>query len=137
MRLDNNSVVSLADLKTMLCLTTDDQDALLNLIINQTVAQTRFKIGLSSSDAFPSELAYIPLEVSVRRYNRVRNEGMKSYSQEGETLTFNDNDFADFIEDIDSYQERNNLNGKSYGKARFINAYHSPKEKKQCDLTLK
>lgn len=135
--MSNNSVVSLEDLKTMLCLTTDDQDALLNLIIDQTVDQTRFKIGLNSSDAFPSELTYIPLEVSVRRYNRVRNEGMKSYSQEGETLTFNDNDFADFIEDIDSYQERNNMNGKSYGKVRFINAYNSPKEKKTCDLTLK
>lgn len=123
MIVDETNVVSLSDLKTMLCLTTDDQDNLLNLIIRNTVQQARFKIGLKSSDAFPTELNYIPLEVCVRRYNRVRNEGMKSYSQEGETLTFRDDDFADFLDDIDEYQERNDLNPQSRGRVRFINAY--------------
>lgn len=113
--------VSLDELKTMLQLKGDSMDALLNLIIKNTTAQTRFKLGLIGEEPFPSELDYIPLEVCVRRYNRLKNEGMSSYSQEGESITFDNNDFDDFLDDIALW--RKGREGKSLGNVQFVNPY--------------
>ena len=84
--------VNKEDLKTMLQLSTDKMDSVLELIIKNTVAQARFKLGLIAEEEFPTELSYIPLEVCVKRYNRLKNEGMSSYSQEGESITFDNTD---------------------------------------------
>lgn len=92
-----DSVIELQDLKTMLQLETTDQDGLLNLIIKNTTKALRFKLGLNAGKEFPGELDYIVLEVCVRRYNRLKNEGMASYSQEGESITFKSDDFDDFL----------------------------------------
>ncbi|WP_242509602.1 phage head-tail connector protein [Ligilactobacillus salivarius] len=81
----------------MLQLETTDQDGLLKLIMKNTTKALRFKLGLSSGKEFPQELDYIVLEVCVRRYNRLKNEGMASYSQEGESITFKSDDFDDFL----------------------------------------
>ena len=92
-----DSVIELQDLKTMLQLETTDQDGLLNLIIKNTTKALRFKLGLNAGKEFPQELDYIVLGVCVRRYNRLKNEGMASYSQEGESITFKSDDFDDFL----------------------------------------
>ena len=113
--------VSLDELKTMLQLKTDSMNATLDLIIKNTVAQTRFKLGLVSEEKFPSELNYIPLEVCVRRYNRLKNEGMSQYRQEGESITFDNTDFDDFLDDIAAW--RRQREGKSLGNVRFVNPY--------------
>ena len=91
-----DSVIELQDLKTMLQLNTTDQDGLLD---------------------------YIVLEVCVRRYNRLKNEGMTSYSQEGESITFKSDDFDDFQDDISAWKEANNVPDASLGSARFINPF--------------
>ena len=92
-----DSVIELQDLKTMLQLETTDQDGLLKLIITNPTTALRFKLGLSNGNEFPQELDYIVLEVCVRRYNRLKNEGMASYSQEGKSITFKSDDFNDFL----------------------------------------
>ena len=51
-------VVSLDELKTMLCITGNDRDDLLNIIINNTVKQARFKLGIKGGTDFPDELSY-------------------------------------------------------------------------------
>ncbi len=101
-------MASLDDLKTMLGLATDDtsQDSVLALILKNTDLQLRFKLALDAGEQVPNELAYIPIEVAVRRYNRLKNEGMTSYTQEGESITFNSNDFDDFQADIDDWRKR-------------------------------
>ena len=101
-------MASLDDLKTMLGLATDDtsQDSVLALIIKNTDLQLHFKLALGAGEQVPNELAYIPIEVAVRRYNRLKNEGMASYNQEGESITFNSNDFDDFQADIDDWRKR-------------------------------
>lgn len=101
-------MASLDDLKTMLGLATDDtsQDSVLALIIKNTDLQLRFKLALDVGEQVPNELAYIPIEVAVRRYNRLKNEGMSSYTQEGESITFNSNDFDDYQADIDDWRKR-------------------------------
>lgn len=103
--------VELEDLKTMLQLNTDDMDSILNLIIKNTVLQTRFKLGLSSKEDYPSEMAYIPLQVCIKRYNKLKNEGMSQYSQEGESITFNANDFDEFLDDLEEWKQDNNDSG--------------------------
>ena len=118
-----DSVIELQDLKTMLQLETTDQDGLLNLIIKNTTKALRFKLGLNAGKEFPQELDYIVLEVCVRRYNRLKNEGMASYSQEGESITFKSDDFDDFQDDISAWKEANDVPDASLGKARFVNPF--------------
>lgn len=115
------SPVSLDELKTMLQLKTASMDNLLNLIIKNTTAQTRFKLGLSSEEDFPTDLSYIPSEVCVRRYNRLKNEGMSSYSQEGESITFDNTDFDDFLDDIAEWRKKREV--KTLGRVQFVNPY--------------
>lgn len=120
---EKKEVVSFEDLKTMLQLTTNKQDALLKLIINNTEQALRFKLSLTKDENIPADLAFIALEVCVRRYNRISNEGMASYSQEGQSITFNSSDFDDFMDDINSWREQNGKNVKSLGHVQFFNPY--------------
>lgn len=113
----------LGNLKTMLGVKSDKQDDLLNLIINNTDQALRFKLELTEDQDFPGELGYIELEVCVRRYNRLKNEGMSSYSQEGESITFNSSDFDDFMDDINLWKRRNQKDVKTLGRVQFINPY--------------
>lgn len=118
---DEMTIVPLNDLKTMLMIKDDKQDDLLTLIIKKTVKSTRFKLGLGTQDDFPSEMDYIPFEVCIRRYNRLKNEGMSSYTQEGEAITFNANDFDDFASDIEAFKKQNNKDDTP--RVMFINGY--------------
>ena len=114
------TAVVLKNLKTMLGLKNDDQDDLLNLIINNTDHALCFKL---ESKEVPAELDYIELEVSVRRFNRIKNEEMAVYSQEGESITFNSSDFDDFLDDINLWKRRNQKDVQTLGKVQFINPY--------------
>lgn len=100
---------ALKDLKTMIGLVEDNTkfDDVLSLIINNTNLQLKFKLGLKPTEIVPTELAYIPMEVCVKRFNRLKNEGMAQYSQEGETITFNSNDFDSFLDDIAEWKKNN------------------------------
>lgn len=97
--------MELNDLKTMLQINDDKRDKILSLIVKNTTQALRLRLGLKPAADIPSELDYIVLEVSVRRYNRLANEGMKSYTQEGESITFNSDDFADFAADIEAWKD--------------------------------
>lgn len=107
----------------MLGIKDDGRDDLLQLIIDNTDQALRFKLELTESEKIPGELGYIELEVSVRRFNRLQNEGMSQYSQEGESITFNSSDFDDFLDDIDLWKRRNQKDVKSLGAVSFINPY--------------
>lgn len=117
------AMVDLKSLKTMLQLTTDKQDDLLNLIIDNTEQALRFKLSLEVKEAIPDELSFIELEVCVRRYNRLANEGMASYSQEGQSITFNSSDFDDFMDDIEAWRKQNGKDTKAVSHLQFINPY--------------
>lgn len=119
--MDQNTV--LQNLKVMLGIKDDDRDNLLKLIIDNTDQALRFKLELAEDEKVPGELGYIELEVSVRRFNRLQNEGMSQYSQEGESITFNSSDFDDFLDDIDLWKRRNQKDVKSLGAVSFINPY--------------
>ena len=118
-----DNAIDLTELKTMLGLADDTRDALLNLIIKTTVQALRFKLALAPSEPFPSDLSYLALEVCVQRFNRLKNEGMARSSQEGDSITFNSNDFDDFQADIDAWKERNGKNAQTLGRGFFFDPY--------------
>lgn len=106
---EEKGTLALQDLKTMIGLLPSNTsfDETLGLIISNTNLQLKFKLGLKPTEMVPTELAYIPMEVCVKRFNRLKNEGMASYSQEGETISFNSNDFDDFLDDIAEWKKNN------------------------------
>ena len=112
--------MELTDLKTMLQIKDNKRDDILNLISKNTESALCFKLG---EKKVPDELSYIALEVAVKRYNRIANEGMSQYSQEGESITFNSNDFDEFVDDIDQWKNNNDKKPKSLGGVVFINPY--------------
>lgn len=116
--------MELGDLKIMLQITDDKRDSILELIKKNTEQALRFKLGLKATDNLPTELDYIVLEVAVKRYNRIANEGMSQYSQEGESITFSANDFDEFIDDINDWKDGNDKKHKSLGSVAFINPYN-------------
>lgn len=107
-------------IKTLLGLKDNNQDDLLDVIIENTEQALCFKL---SADEVPKELNYVLVEVAIKRFNRLKNEGMTSYSQEGESITFNSSDFDDFNSDIQQWRADNNKNERSLGKVHFINPY--------------
>ena len=93
-----------------------DLDELLKDIVYMTSQRLKSLTGLKE---ISSDLDYIVVEVSIKRFNRLKNEGMKTYSQEGESIAFNDNDFAEFSTEI------KRLANKNLGSTtvKFVNPY--------------
>ena len=104
----------------MLQIKDDKRDDILNLIIKNTTSALSFKLGLKADTNVPSELDFILLEVSVKRYNRLANEGMSSYAQEGQSITFSANDFDEFANDIDAWKDENGVKDNNSGRFLFI-----------------
>lgn len=115
----------LKNLKKLLMLKKDDvsKDELLQLILDNTSASLKIKLHRKASETVPDELNYILLEVAVRRFNHLKNEGMANYSQEGESITFNSDDFDDFKDDIVDWLADQEDKPTSLGKVSFISGY--------------
>lgn len=94
-------------------------DKTLNTIISLTT--DRLKNLLGTTKAVPSRLDYIVTEVSIVRYNRIGSEGLSSHNIEGESMSWSDNDFKPFMDDIEAYlsNQRDDESNKR-GKVRFI-----------------
>lgn len=105
----------LTDVKMFLGLTTEDKDDLLKAIIN--IASSRLCI-LINKEEVPSKLEYIVIELAIKRFNKLNNEGMDNYRQDGESISFSNNDFAEFQNDIESFLE--NESDSEKGKMRFL-----------------
>lgn len=112
--------MELSDLKTMLQIKDNKRDDILNLIIKNTTQALLFKLGLKAGVSIPDVLDYIALEVAVKRYNRLANEGMSSYTQEGQSITFSANDFDEFANDIDAWKDENGVKDNNSGHFLFI-----------------
>lgn len=95
--------------------TDTDRDDLLKLIISTATARLK---GLLGGMEPPADLDHIVLEVSISRYNRIGSEGMASHTVEGESLSFADDDFAQFQDEIEAYLAKNSES--ALGKVRFL-----------------
>lgn len=97
----------------------DERYDMLQIINDMTYQRLKAITGLDTID---DKYEYIIVEVSIKRYNRLRNEGMQSYSQEGESITFKDDDFAEFSKEINQMSVKEN----TPSIIRFIDAYNRP-----------
>lgn len=107
----------LKNLKILLGIPESDtsQDDKLNLILSGT--RSRLKALLGGQEP-PDTLNYIITDVAVIRFNRIGSEGLSSHSVEGESLSFSDDDFAGYREDIQTYLDSQKETKK--GRVRFL-----------------
>lgn len=109
----------LEQLKVMLGITEEDAalDIKLKLIISSATARLKLLLGGIEP---PVEMEHIILDVAIMRYNRIGSEGMSSHSVEGESLSFADNDFAGFMNEIQAWLDLQNPPVSTTGKVRFL-----------------
>ena len=107
----------LEDVKELLGIQENDtaMDTRLGIIISANTK--RLKVVLGGLEV-PEDLNYIVTDVSIMRFNRIGTEGLSSHSVEGESLSFSNNDFEPYIDDIQSYLDSQKENKK--GKVRFL-----------------
>ena len=105
-------------IKTILGISDDVQDDLLNAIIGLT--ESRLKNLLGGQNEIPESLAYITTEVCIRRFNRIGSEGLSSHSVDGESMSWPDNDFSPFMDDIQAYLDMQTEPSTNRGRVRFL-----------------
>ena len=105
----------LDEIKIILGIADNALDSQLNIIIANTKA--RLKMLLGGLDV-PESLNYVVTEVSVKRFNRIGSEGITSHTVEGESMSFTDDDFAEFAGDIQTYLD--SVAAAKKGKVRFL-----------------
>ncbi len=103
------------DVKKLLSGTIDEK---LEIIERRTIERLASLLGVSE---IPTEFDYISYEVTLKRFNRIGQEGMQSYSQEGLSMAFPDSDFSEYEQVIDEFKDQDKgLLGPRKGKVRFL-----------------
>ena len=107
----------LKNLKIMLGIAADETelDEKLSLIIANASARLKRLLGGIEP---PNTMNDIILEVAINRFNRIGSEGMASHSVEGESYSFNDNDFVQYAEEIQAFLDSQKRNTR--GRVRFL-----------------
>lgn len=108
----------LDDVKILLDIPAEDTDldGKLGLIIKNAGRQVLSHLPADTEEV-PEALEYIVCELSVIRFNRLGNEGMSSYSQEGESITYGD-DIAPYLSAIQEWNRMQQSNTR--GVVRFL-----------------
>lgn len=101
--------------KLMLGIEEADLDEKLSLILSG--ATSRLKILLGGTEP-PQEMEHIILDVAIARFNRIGSEGLTGHTVEGESLSFTENDFDQFSDEIQAWLSSNSESSR--GKLRFI-----------------
>ncbi|MBW8350776.1 phage head-tail connector protein [Bacillus sp. IITD106] len=109
-------MIMLERIKTLLGIEDTLQDDVLNIIIENVSAHLKALLGKD----VPSELEFIVTEISIRRYNRIGTEGMKSESVEGHNITFYDlkDEFVPYESIIAAHKDPPEKPGR--GRVMFI-----------------
>ena len=79
-------------------------------------------VSLLNVEEVPKEFDYISYEVTLKRFNRIGQEGMQSYSQEGLSMAFPDSDFSEYQNEIDEFKRKDQeeLYKPKRGRFKFI-----------------
>ena len=104
------------DIKKLLKGTLDEK---LEVIERRT--NERMKTLLNTQEV-PKEFETVVYEVSLKRFNRIGQEGMQSYSQEGLSMAFPDSDFSEYQNEIDEFKRKDQeeLYKPNRGRVKFI-----------------
>ncbi|WP_305152736.1 phage head-tail connector protein [uncultured Dubosiella sp.] len=106
---------TLQTIKLMLDQHDEANDDKLKAILDLTQARLFVLLG---TQTVPEELSYILVEVAIKRFNRIGSEGVASHSIEGESMTFSDDDFAPFEDDMQAWRSKQQDQKK--GRVRFL-----------------
>ena len=91
----------------------------LETIIGMTEQRLAFLLGLPVN-GIPTELSYIVVEVSIARFNRIGSEGVSSHTVQGESLTWSDDDFKPYMDDIQEWLNAQDDVNTTRGRIKFI-----------------
>lgn len=104
----------LESLKMLLGMKDADKETDDKLLWILETANARLKNLLGGLEV-PDSMSHIVVEASVIRFNRIGSEGIGSHTVEGESMTFSDNDFAGFMDEINAYLDERNRNSRRGG----------------------
>ncbi|MEG7620162.1 phage head-tail connector protein [Enterococcus durans] len=104
------------DVKKLISGSIDDK---LEVIEKRTRERLASLLGVS---VIPDSLEYIVFDVTNKRFNRVGQEGMSSYSQEGLSMAFPDSDFSEYQNEIDEFKRKDQeeLYKPKRGRFKFV-----------------
>lgn len=108
----------LQKIKTLLGIADALQDAVIELIVEDVSSHLKILLGKE----VPKELEFIIREISIRRFQRLGSEGMKSELVEGHRVDFYDlnKEFDPYLAIIEKYQEVEPSDGPKRGRVMFI-----------------
>lgn len=108
---------TLENIKIVLGIEDKLQDPVLDILISNVTSHLKGLLGKE----VPAGLNYIIEEITIRRYNRVGTEGMKSESVEGHKIDFYDlkDEFVPYLSIIDDYKDDEEIEPRR-GKVMFI-----------------
>ncbi|WP_056979710.1 phage head-tail connector protein [Companilactobacillus nodensis] len=93
----------------------EDSDTTLKAVIELIKARL---LNLIDADKVPDELSYIVVDASISRFNRISDEGKTSSGENEVSATWQVDDLAPFLDDIDRWNVKHSTTGK--GKVRFL-----------------
>lgn len=91
----------------------------LETIIGMTEQRLAFLLGIPVN-GIPTELSYIVVEVTIARFNRIGSEGVSSHTVQGESLSWTDDDFKPYMDDIQGWLNAQDEVNTTRGRVRFI-----------------
>ncbi|GAK32003.1 hypothetical protein WOSG25_230110 [Weissella oryzae SG25] len=108
----------LAKVKLLLGISDAVQDTLLMFLIDDSKERLVSYINQDGvyNLSFPSDLGWILRDLTVRRFNRIGDEGKKTSSESDVSITWRDDDISDYAIYLDKYRKKNG----GRGIARFI-----------------
>lgn len=99
-----DSKSELYKLKIALQLDSNEKDDLLNLYLEDATDFLKLRLSIDTEE-LPDAMKAIVRDVAVKKFNRFKNEGMSSYSQDGESITFNSSDFDEYKDEIEQWRK--------------------------------
>lgn len=96
----------LNDVKKLLSGTPDEQLAIIERRTEERL------ISLLGVLEVPTTFEYVLYEVTLKRFNRIGNEGMTSVGQEGLSMSFPDSDFDEYTQEFEDFRIKNDVDSK-------------------------
>lgn len=107
------------DISKMKLLLTGSLDEKLQIVSELTEQRLARLLGINLDEAdIPSSFQDVLFDVSLKRLNRIGQEGMQSYSQEGLSMAFPDSDFDEYANEINAYRKEHDESG--FMRVKFI-----------------
>lgn len=105
----------LEDLKLLLGFDPDEEDEKLDKKLELILELVRKRLSSLIGQDVPETMNYIVTEVAVIRFNKIGSEGYASHSVEGESISFDGNEFGPYMDDINAYLDSRNSNERRGG----------------------